>query len=594
MKFLQWLHRWTSLIILLQLFLWTLSAAWFTIMDHDGMKAHQYMQHGDHSMLNTTEMVDLEKFGHHFTNASLVRVQLVDGIPQVVVRYGEEEYEYLHGLTGLPWQTGEAMATRLAEASYSGPGDVKRITAIEETWELHGWKGNAWKVEFEDDLNTRVYVDETSGSVIDHRNTPWVISDWAFRLHFIDYTGGRNFNNLVIITAGVVTLWFALSGLILLIKLLGSGEMRWSWRKVPMRTQAGDSEVNLVTPKHRTILQTLQSNDLPVGSGCGGGGTCGLCKVKVEGEAMPVTDAEQELLSKEELDQGIRLACRHKTPHSGKVVLQDNATRFDMELVSSEFITPLMKELRFRIPDGSAVDYQAGQYLQFLIPGAKSRVRPDDIPESFVTSWNEIKDVTFKHSEVRRNYSMASKPGAAELVFNVRYQPPCNGAKVPGVGSTYLFGLKSGATVTAEGPFGDFVRTEPNDHVQCFIGGGAGMAPLRSLIQEELEQKQPRKIEFFYGARSRKELCYSEEFTELDNKGLLNFVQVLSEATDECSWEGFEGFVHDVVAKHLQAEDALQRDYYVCGPPAMLEATRELLKSLGVPESQIRFDDFGN
>ena len=188
-----------------------------------------------------------------------------------------------------------------------------------------------------DDLNTRVYVDENSGTVIDHRNTPWVISDWAFRLHFIDYTGGRNFNNLVIITAAVVTLWFALSGLILLIKLLGSGEMRWSWRKVPMRTQAGDSEVNLVTPKHRTILQTLQSNELPIGSGCGGGGTCGLCKVRVEDESLPVTDAESELLSQEELAQGIRLACRHKTPTKGKVVLQDNAARYELELTSSRF-----------------------------------------------------------------------------------------------------------------------------------------------------------------------------------------------------------------------------------------------------------------
>lgn len=593
MKFLQWLHRWTGLIIVLQIVLWTISGLYFALVDHHGMKGHQYHTAPQSINLDLGHAKNMNpSWWNHFEEVRLLRHELVLGIPKLEVHH-RGGISYLNGQTGEPWVTSENLAKEIALSTYSGPGTPTRVTPISTSRELHDWQGEGYQVDFNDDLNTRVYVDSISGIVLDHRNTPWVVADWMFRLHFIDYTGGRNFNNLVIVAAGAVTLWFALSGFILLVKLLASGEMRFTFRNAPLWATVGANQHKFSERAHKTVLQTLQDNDVLVESGCGGGGSCGLCKVTVNGTAE-ITAAERDLLSQEELSEGIRLACQHRI---GKVqnveVTEVNAQKHSLTLVSSSFLTPMLRELRFLAENGE-IEYSAGQYMQFLIPDGITAIRPCDIPEEFHSNWAAIQDGNFKHIAVRRSYSMATKQNGNELVFTVRYQPQAEGAKAPGVGSTYLCNLKLGEQILVEGPYGDFTRMAGDTRKLFFIGGGAGMAPLRALIQEELSSKVPREMVFYYGARDVNELVYRKELESIAESKKLSFVPVLSDALTDSDWLGERGFVHEQALTYLSSVDVHEYDFYICGPPKMLSATLSMLANLGIDQSRIRFDDFGN
>ena len=592
MRFLQWLHRWTGLILLIQLLLWTISGLYFALVDHHGMKGEQYFTAQPAEALSQAQLDNLSSsWWDDFSGVTKVMTHSTQGLPRVEVHHSDG-ITYLDGRDGSVWRTDEDFARQIAQASYSGPGSLARVMPIERTRELHDWRGQGYRLDFDDDLNTRVYVDRTSGAVIDHRNTPWVVADWMFRLHFIDYTGGRNFNNLVAIVAAVVTLWFALSGFILLVKLLNRGEMRFTLRQSSLHAEVGEEQHQFTDKAHKTVLQVLQHNDIAVESGCGGGGTCGFCAVKTAPET-PITVNDRAQLSETQLSEGYRLACQHSIETLDHVqVAETNARKYGLRLLTSRFVTPMLKELRFEVVDG-AVDYAAGQYMQFLIPAGAGRSVPADIPENFAPDWQDIEFFDFKHDAVRRSYSMATAAGGRELVFTVRYQPKSADASAPGVGSSFLCNLKPGESIVAEGPYGDFQRLEGANRKLCFIGGGAGMAPLRALIQEELSSAEPRAMHFFYGARNRKEILYLDEFIALDNTQKLRFVPVLSEPRETCQWLDAKGFVHEVTKAWLEQQDISEYDFYICGPPRMLTATLSMLKELQVDSSRVRYDDFG-
>lgn len=591
MRFLKWLHRWTSLIIVLQLLLWTISGLYFAIVGNADMSGKQYRKDSVEVALSTTQF-NISNLDLNVENITKVRSHVVVGLPQVEVHHGEG-VSYFDGRTGQTWHTNSDLAEAIANASYIGPGEVTEVIAITSSGELHGWQGQGYRINYNDDLNTRVYIDGTSGTVIEHRNTPWLIGDWMFKLHYMDYSGGRNFNHLLIIIAAAVSLWFALSGLILLLNLLFTGQMRVSFRKVPFAAIVGTERKEISVPGHKTILQTLQQQNIAVASGCGGGGTCGLCTVKATQDA-PITTAEKSLLTAEQLAEGCRLACQHQVSKLASVEVEKLCvSKYQLKLVGSKFLTPMLKELRFKV-EGEGIEFKAGQYMQFLVPKAKTSTRPHDVPEAFSTEWANINQATFSHGHVRRNYSMATIAGLSqELVFTVRYQPPTNGHKHPGAGSSYMCNMKVGEQIVAEGPYGDFNRNHGPERTLFFIGGGAGMAPLRALIQEELNEESPRQIEFYYGARNKQEIVYAEEFEALNSKGVVNFVPVLSDKKESCDWQGKEGFVHEAVLSYLSGKDLESYDFYVCGPPRMLAAALQMLEELGVEPSRIRYDDFG-
>ncbi|MDX1706373.1 2Fe-2S iron-sulfur cluster-binding protein [Pseudidiomarina sp.] len=544
MRFFQWLHRWVSLILVIQVLLWLVSGFYFSLSGHHGMSGHQYLEHGDHAMLSDVSPgVDIADIRARYPDTETVRLHSTAGIPQFIVTTDDTTH-YLNGITGDLWHTDPELAKRIALATYNGPGEVAAVTAIQGSDEILDWNDAGYRIDLEDDLNTRIYIDAASGQMLNHRNTPWTIADWAFRLHFMDYTGGRSFNHLLIWSAGLFALWFSLSGLILLVNNFAKGDMN------PRRKP--------------TMLEQLQREQKPVASSCGGGGTCGLCKVTLEGERLPEpTTAEKVLLSESELEGGLRLSCQHRVDDRYTVKLPDhNAATVTLELAEKRLLSPSIVELTFK--SSEAVEYQAGQFMQFCIP--------------------------HREQVLTRHYSMATPFDPHRFVFTVR-QMPSPGDKIPpGIGSTYLCALEKGAMVETIGPFGDFVLSQGNQRTQLFIGGGAGIAPLRALLQTELAKAQPRDCVFFYGARHVSELCYRNEFTAATG---VSYIPVISESEENRAWTGARGFVHEEAQAWIKHQNVEQLDVYVCGPPPMLKATMAMLAEAGVPRNQIRFDDFG-
>lgn len=544
MRFMQWLHRWVSLILIIQVVLWLASATVFTIMGHHGMSGHQYMRHVHPEMLNAQPpQWSIAQIRASYPTANRVVLTNVLGQPQYQVQQGSD-WNYIDGRTGQRWQTDAALARTLALASYDGPGEVSAVEAVNGSSEVVGWSAAGYRVQFADDLNTRVYVDAASGQVVEHRNTPWVIADWAFKLHFMDYSGERSFNHLLIWSAGLFALWFSLSGLILLVRNVTQGD--FNPRRKP------------------TWLEQLQHEQRPIASSCGGGGTCGLCKVTFNNTEQPKpTAAERVMLSEAELASGLRLACQHKVQATDSIELaNEDVASHTLTLQEKRDLTPSIAELTFVSAEPLA--FRAGQFLQFKIP--------------------------HENKVLERHYSLATAPSAdGKLVFTVRHMPAPHSGVPAGVGSGFLCRLQPGDQVEAIGPFGDFLLSEVTERQQVFIGGGAGIAPLRALLQAEKRAPQTRPCTFFYGARNGKELCYADEFAADDS---VQYVPVLSDAVAE-DWKGRTGFVHTVAEEWLRQQDLANLDVYVCGPPAMLQATMEMLADLGVPRNQIKFDDFG-
>lgn len=544
MRFMQWLHRWVSLILIVQVLLWLASGLFFAFTGHHGMSGHQYMEHQHPPMLVDTETrVGIETIYERYPSAKSIQLNSVMGIGQYVVTTADSTL-YINAADGNLWTTNAALATEIALASYSGPGDVTEVTSVSGSDEVVGWNSAGFRIDMVDDLNTRIYVDAASGQVVEHRNTPWTLADWAFKLHFMDYSGERSFNHLLIWSAGLLALWFSLSGLILLGRNLAQGD--FNPRRKP------------------TMLEHLQQNNQPVASSCGGGGTCGLCKVTLHGDQLPApTAAEKVMLSPAELSAGLRLSCQHRVDEKIEIELpNEQVATVALELKSKRQLTPSIVELTFVSQE--SIDYRAGQFMQFMIP----------------------------HQEqvLSRHYSVATRPDPHQFVFTVRQMPSPSEGVPPGVGSTYLCNLAVGDEVEAIGPFGDFVLTEASARTQLFIGGGAGVAPLRALLQTEQAASEPRPCVFFYGARHSNELCYREEFEQPSG---IEYTPVLSEADAEDNWQGETGFVHETVAKWLAEQDVNALDVYVCGPPPMLKATMQMLADAKVPRDRIRFDDFG-
>jgi Na+-transporting NADH:ubiquinone oxidoreductase subunit F len=354
------------------------------------------------------------------------------------------------------------------------------------------------------------------------------------------------------------------------------------------------------------LMNGLADADLFVASACGGGGTCGQCKVRVLSGGGAVLPTEASLLNKREIAEHYRLSCQVSVKQDMDVEVPEEVfgvRKFACEVVSNRNVSSFIKELVLAMPEGESLDFRAGGYIQIECPPHELRYADFEIEEEFRPEWDRYKlwryESHVKYPEMRA-YSMANYPlekGIIKLNVRIATPPPGSDDKVPpGVMSSYIFGLKAGDEVTVSGPYGEFFARE-TDNEMVFIGGGAGMAPMRSHIFDQLKRRHSqRKMSFWYGARSLREAFYVEEFDELaaeyDN---FTWHVALSEPLPEDNWTGYTGFIHKVLhdqylAKHKAPEDC---EYYLCGPPMMNSAVIKMLEDLGVTQDHILLDDFG-
>jgi Na+-transporting NADH:ubiquinone oxidoreductase subunit F len=381
------------------------------------------------------------------------------------------------------------------------------------------------------------------------------------------------------------------------------------WKVVPKGDREivinDDEDSPLTTPMGKTLLSSLLDHDILIPCACGGKGTCGTCKCVVEAGGGDILPTELSLVSRRERHQNVRLACQLKVKQDLKIRIPEeifNIQKFEATVVSNDNVATFIKELVVKLDEGQEIAFQSGAYMQIDVPEYQAEFNEFDIQSTYRDAWeqfNFFKLTAGSDEPVNRAYSLANPPlEKGILKFTIRIATPPPGADdiPPGVGSSYVFHLKPGDRVTLSGPYGDFLIRETQREM-CFIGGGAGMAPLRSHILEQLLSKgTDRRMTFWYGARSLRELFYEEEFQDLERRfDNFSFHVALSEPLPEDQWDGPVGFIHQVAHDlYLGSHpDPTEIEYYLCGPPMMIRAVFEMLDSLGVEKEMIRFDDFG-
>lgn len=367
----------------------------------------------------------------------------------------------------------------------------------------------------------------------------------------------------------------------------------------------GDANSAITTPAGATLLSTLAANKIFIPSACGGKGSCGVCKVKVRSGGGSLLTTEENWITRGEAKEGCRLSCQVKVKNSLSIEIPPeifSVKKWKCKVRSNENVATFIKELVLELPEGESVPFRAGGYIQIECPPHHVRYKDFDIQEEYRADWDKFNIWQYEskvEEPVTRAYSMANYPeefGIIMLNVRVATPPPRTQGLPPGIMSSYIFSLKPGDEVTISGPFGEFFAQETKREM-CFVGGGAGMAPMRSHIFDQFRRLHTdRKVTFWYGARSLREMFYVNDFDTIQAENP-NFTwhTALSEPLPEDNWTGYTGFIHQVLLenylKHHPAPEDVE--YYLCGPPMMLTAVTNMLHELGVEDEMIEFDDFG-
>ncbi|MBU1565271.1 MAG: NADH:ubiquinone reductase (Na(+)-transporting) subunit F [Proteobacteria bacterium] len=353
------------------------------------------------------------------------------------------------------------------------------------------------------------------------------------------------------------------------------------------------------------LLTTLSDQGVILSSACGGGGSCGQCRCIVQEGGGSILPTEKSQINNRDAKLGMRLSCQVAVKRDLKIKVPTealDAKKWHCKVLSNNNVATFIKELVIGLPEGDGVDFKAGGYIQIEVPPHTLEYRNFEIDERFLSDWTKFKMFQYRshvHTPVTRAYSMANYPGEKGIIkLNVRIAspPPGKDALPPGKVSSYVFNLKAGDDVTISGPFGEFFMDESQSEV-ILIGGGAGMAPLRSHVFDLFSGKNTdRKVSFWYGGRSLREVFYTEQFKELEKKyDNFSFHLALSNPLPEDNWTGATGFIHLVLLDQYLKEHPAPEDinYYLCGPPMMNKAIFEMLEGLGVEKSNVHYDDFG-
>ena len=368
----------------------------------------------------------------------------------------------------------------------------------------------------------------------------------------------------------------------------------------------GDDEKSPTVKPGGSLLSSLAEHSVFIPSACGGGGTCSQCKCQVLSGGGDILPTEVSHFSRSEIKNNYRLACQVKVKGDMEVKIPDeifSIKKWECTVRSNENVATFIKELVLELPDGEILDFQSGGYIQIDVPEYEFKYSEFDIEEEYHEDWDNYKmwDLIAKNDnpEEFRAYSMANHPAEGNIVMlNVRiaHPPPHQWDAPPGIASSYIFNLKPGDKVTISGPYGEFFIKDTNREM-VYIGGGAGMAPLRSHLFHLFHTlKTGRKVSYWYGARSKREMFYDDQFKAIEKKfPNFSYNVALSDPIEDDNWKGYTGFIHQVVLDNYLSkhEDPTEVEYYMCGPPVMNTAAKGMLYDLGVEDEMIDFDDFG-
>ena len=390
---------------------------------------------------------------------------------------------------------------------------------------------------------------------------------------------------------------------VLTIALLAAEARLRPQRKIKI-TINGDADGAIETDAGGTLLNTLSSNGVMLPSACGGGGTCGVCRCQVLSGGGDILPTEQQHINFRDAKENWRLSCQVKVRDDLQVQVPDEVfsiNKWQCEVISNNSVATFIREFVLRMPEGEELNHRSGGYVQIEVPPYEIDFGKDiEVEEEYREDWERMNLFALGAKNalpIQRAYSMANHPAEGNIVMlNVRIATPPRGMQVqPGLASSYVYSRKPGDMVTISGPYGEFFIQE-TEREMCYIGGGAGMAPLRAHVFHLFHTLQTgRKVSYWYGARSMREIFYEDHFRAIEEKfPNFSFHVALSEPLPEDNWTGPVGFIHQVVlneylGKHEAPEDV---EYYLCGPPLMLTAVQKMLYDLGVEPEMIRYDEF--
>ncbi len=415
--------------------------------------------------------------------------------------------------------------------------------------------------------------------------------------------------NILMITVSIVALF--LISMMLVILLLYAKKKLVPEGKVTISINNGEQKLEV--DKGSSLLATLGDNHIFLPSACGGSGTCAQCRCQVTEGGGAILPTEVGFFTRKEIQQNWRLGCQVKVKNDMEMKIPKSilgVKKWECEVISNKNVATYIKEFLVRLPEGEHLNFIPGGYIQIDIPKYSLNYSEFSVEKKFHAEWDQYKmwDLSCNNLEPTvRAYSMANYPAEGNIVMlNVRiatppFDPATKGFKKvsPGIASSYLFNLKPGDRVMVSGPYGEFHPILDSNREMLYIGGGAGMAPLRSHILHLLKTLKitDRKISYWYGARSKEEIFYEKDFRALE-KEFPNFTFniALSAPLPKDHWTGYTGFIHDVIYKNylVNHDEPEEIEYYMCGPGPMANAVKTMLDSLGVPPEMLMFDDFGS
>ena len=595
------LHKWVGLLVGVQFLLWLASGLVMSVFDHHAVSGAARRAPAPTERLWPLEGLQAPSavLAAAGRQADLLETGWLGARP--VYKLSLEGKGWLvDAASGRPVRVTAADVLAAARADYRGsaaPGAPRLLESPGLEARRHA--GPVWRVDFGDAEGTTLYLSSVDATVLERRNDLWRWFDVAWMLHIMDYSGREDFNNSLVVMAAVAGVWMSLSGVWLLaagFRLREFIPRRWlPARRVEVVDGAGKALASAPSFAGDTVYLALARAGMHLPSNCGGGQSCGLCEVRASRNPPPPTSADRQHIAPARLREGYRLACCLEVQGDLRVAVANGAAIAGPLKATVESVTPVTPYLREIVlaPDARAgAEFRPGAYIQLHIPRYKLARERLLLPEHHRAAWHGLRlpPVLRSREPVRRSYSLAAPVASAggKLHLLVRFSPgSVDGGHPPGRGSSYVYALRQGDTVSFNGPFGHFAL-RPGKAEKIFIGGGAGMAPLRAMIHALLEGGAQEPIHFWYGARGSADVPYEEEMRALARQHAnFSWRVVLSEGGGAA-----QGLVHEAVQRELLSRHPHLRDgdFYVCGPPAMLAATRKMLSEFGA--RRVAYDDF--
>jgi len=593
------IHRWLALLVSLQLLLWVIGGLAFNLMSSDKIKSTITLNKTP-TLSFSPQLIDFNLILAKYSTITQISIRATSNDPLIYISNNQKMTPLSLSLTDKPLL--KIHIKNIALQAITTQVAIKSITLMDSTHtESRKFKRLVWQVLLDNDNDSALYIDAYNGRVLKILENGWRIKDFFWMLHIMDYQDRSNFNHPLIIIAAGLAAMASLTGFILLLISFKRKKRINVPTIVTVKITNLDNHDNQVDVKpNQSLLHALIDTDKALPSGCGGKGTCGQCRVKIDDYQRPLNTQETVTLNEQERTQGYRLACQCVIERDLTISLPSVATsssKSSATVISSQFKTPFIKELTLKLNDNITSTFQSGQYINIHLPPLSINFKHCIIPPQFQKPWQLINKEQFQVTSLnssQRSYSLASASSHDGFItLNVKIALPNHGNTI-GLGSSYLFNINVGESLEFTGPFGNFIIDDASTKEVILIGAGSGIAPLKSLAEQAIK-RQKRRVSLWYGVRELTDIIHQSYFDNL-SKQHKNFQWRLSLSRPETDdWQGLTGYVqHHLITGYLSKHKAINNiDFYLCGPHSMMDETQHLLTKLGVRASQIKRDSFG-